>query len=91
MSWFLGRRPTCKSLKWLERREFDGGGVFSLSILMLLIKPQTAPRAPALLALLRTRGEDPRVGVRIRVFVKTRVVSRTTPNCNASERRADIY
>lgn len=40
---FAGRRPTCKSFRMTQAEgDFDGGRIFGLSILMLLIKPQTA-------------------------------------------------
>lgn len=38
----VGRRPTCKSFRMAREGNFDGGRVFGLSILMLLIKPETA-------------------------------------------------
>jgi len=42
---FVGRRPTCKSFRMArEMADFDGETVFGLSILMLLIKLQTAFR-----------------------------------------------
>lgn len=70
---FVGIRPTCKSFRMAREGDFDGGRVFGLSILMLLIKPETALRA----------GE-----IYVDANRKTRVVRRVATFALQRERKA---